>query len=1332
MTDRTVTVRLRMTARDYISEALAAEAANRKLTASVRSLGHDFSDMGEQASTAGKKVEASGRSSGRGLLYAAAGVAALGATGGALKVLPPLLAATATGAAALPGVLGATVAVAATGKIAFLGLGDAIGEANKAAAGKDPFARLAPNAKALVDQIGVLRPGLTSFQQGLQQLATKGTAADLELLANEVLPKVQKGVQRLAADYADAFAEISLATSDPASVEAFNTILASADRFFDRVNTRIRPTAESISTLVTAADPVVEAIGIKMVGAIDRFNAKVEQAKNNGRLDEIFEAGSVAAGEFADITGDVVTLIGQVISATSRQNTSLGQASDSLDAYIASGRSAEDIAGIVNLLTTAYEGLSGVVGPLGAVLRDALADPGTAESLKLLLETSSLLSQTLADMVKVVLDVNNALGGVPLALVAVALAAGKVSTAINLTTAAATRGATALAGYGTAGAVAGRGLTAFGAGIGRLVPLLGGLEIAHQLIDQLQDDTVHIDKLDTAVAKFGKTGETSGELARIFGDDLSDLAHQSQLAAANDPFANTIRSAEKLPFVGGIATDIAQIFGADTFKGAAENYAGLDTSLAHLAQTTGDAALTGQAYSEALKKSGLDASVFNKLIPVAYAELQRLQAAAHGAGDGATTLADRTKLLNAPIDEAVTSTQTLIQVFGKLNGVAITTAQAESAVEESFDKLNKVIKENRKGLNGQKDDFDLSTEAGRQNFAAITDLTTKAAEYGTKIKEQTGSTEKGAAAYERFTQQLRTALVQQGYAPSTIDAIINKYAAMPTALQGAGEAVNTLNGRLKEIPKGTKFTFNGDSIVNGKGEVIELKNGIKGIPVGKKFTFDGKTLRDSKGNAIELKTAIDNIPTSKTVTVQINEIVARAARQQRNNPSEIRRNDKGGVYVPRQRGGVREARDGLMEAEIAPPGTRYQWAEPETGGEAFVPRRGDRQRGRDIIEVAASWYDLAVVPMLYGGVNRPIAAANGLVNFAARERPEAPRATRLDYAESYLQARNAVKSLSEALRENGRAFSENSVKGRANRDATYAVIRAAQDAATTKFNETGSVKQANAAYDEYIRRLRAALEQQKVSSKTIRSLLSLAQRPQYDLPPAAAPPSSADRIAAVRSRIGALEGLTSLRDGLSLNKATATTSTPEGRENILGIIGFLEQAQAAAQDRIVATGSERLGKNLYNSFVRQLRLSLRSAGYSPGQITSLLKAYGQVTLTPNERGGVYPAQDGLVSLREAAIYPARQTPLYGFAEQATGGELFLPRNGDVARGRDLAEVGAGWYGGQVTWPGQMAAAGPVESHTHLHVTPRTMDLSLSQLDGFQRQLAELHRTGRRR
>ncbi|MFG3326334.1 hypothetical protein [Micromonospora chersina] len=72
-----------------------------------------------------------------------------------------------------------------------------------------------------------------------------------------------------------------------------------------------------------------------------------------------------------------------------------------------------------------------------------------------------------------------------------------------------------------------------------------------------------------------------------------------------------------------------------------------------------------------------------------------------------------------------------------------------------------------------------------------------------------------------------------------------------------------------------------------------------------------------------------------------------------------------GTKTFRWGGIVQHARDGLLRdaAIYSPAGpARYAFAEPATGGEAFVPRLGDPRRSMAILDRAASWYGATVQP----------------------------------------------------------------------------------------------------------------------------------------------------------------------------------------------------------------------------------------------------------------------------------------------------------------------------------------------------------------------------------
>lgn len=85
----------------------------------------------------------------------------------------------------------------------------------------------------------------------------------------------------------------------------------------------------------------------------------------------------------------------------------------------------------------------------------------------------------------------------------------------------------------------------------------------------------------------------------------------------------------------------------------------------------------------------------------------------------------------------------------------------------------------------------------------------------------------------------------------------------------------------------------------------------------------------------------------------------------------------------------------------------------------------------------------------------------------------------------------------------------------------------------------------------------------------------------------------------------------------------------------------------------------------------------------------------------NRWGGVYErAQDGL--LNEAAYFTPKDPGRYMIAEPATGGEAFIPRNGDYDRSMAILNRAAGWYGARVAPAG--GGGRQVVHHHHYNFT----------------------------
>lgn len=95
-----------------------------------------------------------------------------------------------------------------------------------------------------------------------------------------------------------------------------------------------------------------------------------------------------------------------------------------------------------------------------------------------------------------------------------------------------------------------------------------------------------------------------------------------------------------------------------------------------------------------------------------------------------------------------------------------------------------------------------------------------------------------------------------------------------------------------------------------------------------------------------------------------------------NRPQIVTRKYANQGNIPLAAGGIVEyyAQGGTKEkhvAQIARAGDWRVWAEPETGGEAYLPRRGSRTRAKGILDVAAGWYGFQVQDTPLGGPGDP-------------------------------------------------------------------------------------------------------------------------------------------------------------------------------------------------------------------------------------------------------------------------------------------------------------------------------------------------------------------------
>jgi TP901 family phage tail tape measure protein len=206
--------------------------------------------------------------------------------------------------------------------------------------------------------------------------------------------------------------------------------------------------------------------------------------------------------------------------------------------------------------------------------------------------------------------------------------------------------------------------------------------------------------------------------------------------------------------------------------------------------------------------------------------------------------------------------------------------------------------------------LDIRTEKGRANARAILGAAEAASEHAQKVADETGSLEKGRIKLAQHREQLIRQMVQLGY-----------------TREAAQKHIDT----LLRVPKRVNTDVTADT---------------------------RPAARAIAGFEANVNAMLRRVRGPHKVTVSVS-----------------------GNFVQRAGGRIFEAEGGLVDyyadggtrerhvAQIAPAGAMRVWAEPETGGEAYIPlAQSKRGRSEQILAETAGRFGMRVVPMADGAI----------------------------------------------------------------------------------------------------------------------------------------------------------------------------------------------------------------------------------------------------------------------------------------------------------------------------------------------------------------------------
>lgn len=230
---------------------------------------------------------------------------------------------------------------------------------------------------------------------------------------------------------------------------------------------------------------------------------------------------------------------------------------------------------------------------------------------------------------------------------------------------------------------------------------------------------------------------------------------------------------------------------------------------------------------------------------------------------------------------------------------------ATRSLEQAVDDFNEKIKESKPALDAAGSGFNVAEQSGRDAQAAIEDIAKSTLDLASATYTQTGSQEKA------------TAVLEDGR---------KKFIDAATAAGISKDAANKYADSLGLIPGNVSTAITNTAAAAGDTAAL-YKQKLDALPKSKQTQINAATGQASSA----LQDVLNKLAgvQSKSITITTNQVT----RATKDNTVGIFKNARGSVMDFYANGGLREKH----VAQIAPAGSMRLWAEPETGGEAYIP-----------------------------------------------------------------------------------------------------------------------------------------------------------------------------------------------------------------------------------------------------------------------------------------------------------------------------------------------------------------------------------------------------------
>lgn len=483
----------------------------------------------------------------------------------------------------------------------------------------------------------------------------------------------------------------------------------------------------------------------------------------------------------------------------------------------------------------------------------------------------------------------------------------------------------------------------------------------------------NIDRLATSLKNLADTGEFTGELRKTFGDldglvaKVETLTKKSKdLAEAREGGATGLGRVPILDDIGDWISDKSMDIqkGEESLTSLSEQFKAVDQTMAGLASGGHGkkAAADFAIISGALRAAGKSTAEINALFPEYRAAAAALAAdqklAAEGMGlFGAQALATGEKL--AAQKASADGLRASIQALNDINRQAL---GGQIGFEASIDAAAKAAAENAGALDMVNGKLDLNSPKAQAAATALQDLAAKTDEATASARTAGAPWEEINATYTRGRSELVKYAQQMGLTETEANTLADSILDIPdetttTVQMRSEDAIAGLDGVIAKIEAtpGSKSVTVSALTETAKQMLTSLGYKVERMPDG---TVRITALTGSAISGLASVKAARDALSDKTIVITTHyRVTGNTARRQGAHGAQLANADgsvtdyyaDGGI----QRGGIRYFADGGENhvAQIAPAGAMRMWAEPETGGEAYVPLSpAKRPRSRAIVE----------------------------------------------------------------------------------------------------------------------------------------------------------------------------------------------------------------------------------------------------------------------------------------------------------------------------------------------------------------------------------------------